>query len=728
MTGVTIPDPHWIALYQLQQLIIEDSLGVAAAGGTVEFFKDSNRSVHKPIYELQGNYSSGYTFVQLPNPITLGSAGTFVDLSGADIVVYVVPYVQTGTSPDTYNYTASELYYVVVTAADGTVIFTRGALPANMQAPSSGSGGTVAALSENAISNPQFVEVNFQPAQSPGLMIPVTGTMTSSVIPDWDIVTTGTGSVTVIQLPVIDGATPTNPPYALDIASTGITTIVLQQTLKASPTIFWGSQVSFSFVGYKTGGGSAACTAIYQPSNGMAYTQAVTITGATYVEYFVNFSVIGTENTDGAPAGNVTIQLSIPPSTELRLTSFQLVISPSASANPAYLQESTARQQDHLFHYWQPKLNFKPIPSYTIGWDFGFNPCQELGTTVSAASGLSANNARYIADQTIAFESVQNVMNYSFGPGGMQATSGSTTTQFALIQYLGQTSAFEILSQRNSIKLRGNVSSGSVTGQVNIYWSANSGPSVPVIPASLITSLTAGVPTVASGWTAVPRQAYGPANFTLNSSTNSDFDFSWFDATAVNTSTATAIAVVVSFNAITSAQTVGIDYISLVPGDIPTPPAPLSAAQTLTALQTYYETSFLGSQGQGTYPVTYASTNVGALISPQIQASFGAQMIASPWGFTYRVVKRADPNNGFIGTNNGTVGYVTPVIYAATGGIEYSAPDIPIGSLWSQVGSNANGVQFYGTAANVAAGAGGSGNYVGSIRYQYYADARFGVV
>lgn len=730
--SMPIPDPNYVALFPIQEVIIDKDTGLPLSAGVVTFYEDNDRTVLKPIYEQVQNPDNTYDFAEINNPITLTSVGTFADDSGNDIIPFLYPY--TGLPSDPVR-GALDLYYITVYApiapvGTGALQFTREAWPPNVQDNASSEDQPFTA---NELSNPQFVEVLFNPLV--GLTFSVSGSGTvSPIAPDWDIVTNGSGSITVNQVAIIDPTVLSNPPYVLDITSSGITSpFVLRQRIVNSPRLLANGTVAGYLVASSQDQVPHALTLSYVPSDsptGSSYTIAsgTAIASGTFTPIFGSVDITGVLNADSATTGYIDIQLTIPTGARIQVSSFQLVGVPSLQDQPAFIQLSTPRQIDQLFHYWKPKLEYKPIPSYTIGWDFRFNPCQELGFTVAAASGLVANNARYIADQTVSFESVQNVMNYTFSSNGMTATTGSTTTQFALIQYLDVTTAFEILSQRNAIRLRGKISSGSVTGQVNIYWSANSGPSVPVLPASLITTLTLGVPTVAVGWTAVPRGIYGPANFTLNTTTNSVYDFSWFDSTAVNTSTATALAIVVSFNAITSSQTVGIDYISLVAGDIPTPPAPLSKAQTLAALQTYYETSFLGSSGTGTFPVTYPITLVGALSSYQVQVSNSAQMIATPWSIAYKVTKRAIPTAYTVGCNNGNANYVTPIITAATGGIRYNSPDIATPGLWTLTTTNQNVLYYNGSGNNVAAGVGGSGNFVGNILYQYVADARFGVV
>ena len=635
---MSVPDPNYIALYQLQQLIIEDSTGLAAAGAQVYFYQDSSRNTLKTIYELQGNYSSGYTFAPLANPVTLGASGTFVDGSGTDIVVYVVPFLQTGTSPITYNFAVVDLYYVKVVAADGSTILDRGAVPANVQSAGATPSVLGNAISTNEVANPQFVEVNFLPAQSPGLTVSVTGSNTvTSIIPDWDIITTGTGTVNVIQLPVagpIPGTSPySNPPYSLQLISSGISQMILQQTFAASPTLLWGGYVNISFNAYLASGGSATITAWYQPSNGgaQAYSQAFTITGSGYGAYQKTWTITGTENSDTAPTGNVKLQFFMPTGVTIQITSVQLCSVPQSGSVPIYLQESTARQQDHLFHYWQPWLNFKPIPSLLTGWDFFTNPYQ-FGT-----SGSVTTTAAYIFDQTIACSAGGN-FTWALGAANQipKFTAGSNNSAFYLLQYLQGADAYELyqsITNGMSVNLAFSGLSGAGYG-VNVYlYSAPSTATLPTMPTTIVTmtgagivSLTAGA--VSNGWTAVTSANFSSATATLSSSSivaGQDIGFSNYRLNSSQVTDCKNFAIVVAFFTTTSTASVAIDSIALVPGVIPTRPAPLPASLVLKACQYYYESLPLQTFNAGTF-----STSPYRLYIPQFGIDYQMKRTNSP--------------------------------------------------------------------------------------------------
>lgn len=108
-------DPSlFISAVELNGPILDKSSGAPLSGGTLYFFQDSQRTTPKPVYQLTGNPGS-YTFVDLPNPLTLSITGTLQDTSGNQIPIYYYPYDSSG-NPQTY--------YVVCYNSDGTEQFT----------------------------------------------------------------------------------------------------------------------------------------------------------------------------------------------------------------------------------------------------------------------------------------------------------------------------------------------------------------------------------------------------------------------------------------------------------------------------------------------------------------------------------------------------------------------------------------------------------------------------
>ncbi len=720
---MSVPDPHYIALYQLQQLIIEDSLGVAAAGASVYFYQDSSRNTLKIIYELQGNYSSGYTFAPLANPVVLGAAGTFVDGSGTDIVVYVVPYLQTGTSPIAYDFATVDLYYVKVVAADGSTILDRGAVPANMQSAGASASVLSNAISTNEVANPQFVEVNFLPAASPGLTVSVTGSnIVTSIIPDWDIVTTGTGTVQVVQMPISAGPVPatapySNPPYALELISSGISALTLQQTFYASPTLLWGSFVNISFDAYLASGGSATITAVYQPSTGTAYTQAFTITGANYGHYQHTWTIAGTENTGTAPTGNVKLQLQMPTGVTILITSVQMAAVPASGSVPVYLQESTARQQDHLFHYWQSYIQNMPIPSLLTAWDFPLNPFQmgalNVGTTPI-----------YIADQTIAACSSGTYV-VTFANQAPIFTASAANTSMYVMQYLSDFQAAKMVYTAMSANIATGIIPASGSGSCRVYLFAGNGSStIPTLPTTIGTIAANGVFTLtAANWTPILSNYFAAGTAQTISiasdadSTNygaNDLKFPGFNNYGSATTVIKNFAIVVTFSTGIIGSAFLLRSIGLTPGYIATRPGAQTQDEVLRECQYYYE--------------------VGDNSSALLATAASTVLYANAFGNQFRVPKRTDPTQANIRIKALDSGTADNVSFAYTSnGTSSSFGDAALTTFWHSAffpGPQYSDIYgfYYLATSGTGLASGLTFPVSGVVAYTYIANAQLGVV
>src|SRR6185369_9412524 len=168
----------------------------------------------------------------------------------------------------------------------------------------------------------------------------------------------------------------------------------------------------------------------------------------------------------------VDFEIEWTPNISITFTSIQMIGVTDVNQTPSFFEMSEPRQVDHLFHYWKPKLEYKPIPSYTIGWDFKYNPTQQYGINIPTAA-LGANKSRYIMDQTIAFEAVSNVCSYtqSYNDGIDIATT--TASQVALIQYLDVATAKEILQNTSCVSMKAHCSTGTLSGTINLYYTAD---------------------------------------------------------------------------------------------------------------------------------------------------------------------------------------------------------------------------------------------------------------
>lgn len=329
-------DSRYIADYSLEQYFVDKDTGEPLAGGSVEFYKDDDRTTPKVVYQLSGA-PPNYTYTALPNPITLSAVGTIQNAGGDNLALYYFPY-------DSEDADANlELYYIVVKDSGGTTQFTREAWPnitSGTNPVSTDDGNYV-----NQLTNPQFTTVNFDP--SVGLTINYTGssTTTTTIAKGWDLVIThsGAGSVTVGRTSIAGSQRfPTNPPYTLDItAGVNITQMRLRQRLLNNPDI-WAPVVEGER-GYIAGGAmlgdNTQVTMYYTPSVGTEQ-QVFTANNQTGdSEYYTDTVQLDVaSNTDTSDTGYVDISLQFPVTGSFSVSSIQVVHLESDQQNIPYDQ------------------------------------------------------------------------------------------------------------------------------------------------------------------------------------------------------------------------------------------------------------------------------------------------------------------------------------------------------------------------------------------------------
>jgi hypothetical protein len=735
-----IQNPFIVESPSLENLFRDKDSGLPLSNGVVKWFKDSGgRNELKDIYQQVRQPDGTYTYVTLPNPLTLSSIGTYSDNDGNDINIYLWPYVG---APTDLNLGVEEKYFIEVYSApppisNSALQFTRENWPPN----SSGSNPSdFFEGSENQLANPQFVEVLFQPDVGVSThTFAVSGIMSTLIAPDWYIDTFETGTVIVEQISDVDPSATSNPPYALSINSTGVSSLTLRQRIVHSPRLF-----STDFV-------SASLQAASEDASPITLNMSLFVSSSSIpIEFFSqntldsgafktlsdtkNISIL---NTDPATTGYIDITVGIPGARKLQITSLQIIQVQSLQPATQFLQESTPRQIDHLFHYYKPELEYKPIPSYLVGWDFPLNPTQPLGPTVTAFA-TGANKSNYVWDQTIVFQATNSGLTYSRSTttNGFKIT-GAIASQFAVIQYLEAAQAREILSQRNAVSLKGAISTGTIQGYVNLYWTTDS--ALPDLKSanynSLVVSLAAGVPTVGSGglngtWAKVPRDNLGDANFLLNT-TNANFDFSGWDATATSGgTTATYVAIVVSFASLSVASAVTLDYVSLVGGDIATRPAPKTPDAVLGECEFYYEKSYDNLSAPGTV------TNDGLQIRPQSIDLYDSgatirNFRSAPFSLPFQNEKRKAPTSAYVAfyaPGIATINNALIEIYNA--GIPAASANVTFNTNWTLLSGSTKSLLYVPANANnlVATAPISPDGISSSIWFQYIIDTRLGIL
>lgn len=726
-------DPFYYSMESLQQTIWAKDATGPLAGGVVTFYSDPAFSVLKDVFQ-ESNYPNNPTFVNVGPVLTLSNIGSFVDGGGNNFIPTLYPW----SIPEGQMGAPGEFqpYFITVYSADGILQFTVNGWPQNSFANTPASSSEVPDT-QNIIVNPQFSEISFVPNPATGsALFTVSGTMSTPIAPGWVINSTGSGTITVQQLS-LNTQTPGNAAYAINILFSAFVSGTLDQKIVNSPRILEGEFVSGYFEVASPAGIPLALQMAYIPSAGTSARICLGENTGINVYQVIDgttpttIQAINTDNADGY----VTISISITAGANVSITNVQVTGVSESSSVPEFVQSPTGIQNSQLFYYWQPALNYKPIPSYLVGWDFKFNPCQELGTSFSTGSASS----QYIADQTILFQTVAS--NFAIGREtfGLHIIPTAPST-FALIQYLEASDAVELLQQRMSAMIRGIIASGSINGTINLYWTTGS---VPVLPLSIVTSVTAGpVTTVASGWTIVPK-LNGPANFQLNTTFQS-FGFNGFDATQVsNITNATYFAIVVSFDTAVASTAISLSSCSLVGGDIPTLPAPQTADEVLRECQYYYEKSYNNTELPGSNaPVNpilintpgaltrvvfqpAGSRNIGNASIPKPAFTlqyFGVKRVSNPNATFYSYLGTAN-NVTFVGYNNGSVvsssGNIAISNWTVSAGqkLVFAAPLPPGSSLYDLPQYSVTDPATVPTTL-----------LTGFLEFQYVIDARLGVV
>jgi hypothetical protein len=742
-------NPMYFVTSDVDTYFVDKDTGLPLANGTLTFYRDSARNTPKSVFELSGA-PPNYTYTSMGAQITLSAVGTVQDAGANNEVIYYFPYDDQGNL---------DLYYVVCEDQNGVQQFTREAWPNVSIEPITPEDDSPF---NNQISNPTFTNIFINPD------IPTIFTVTAAtnqifpIGPDWVLVVSGTGTITVQQVPIAGTSNvPTSPPYVLDIiVSVGITLCNLRQRFFNNSGL-WASTLnssiylSASFVAENQVSGSAEVEMFYAASSGASFTSPILILDGIFQNSYI-ILMGGTANPIPASSDSnlgenayVDIFLSFVNTgvitSHVRISSIQLIASftPFVPANPLpYDLNSSNRNETHQADYYIPRLNHKQISSYLIGWDFPLNPFQ------FGISGTLGTSTAYIADQTIACSTSSGGVSYALDPvtNGLNFVSTDANGAFYILQYL----TGDIVERLLGNNLSSNVFAYQIPGTANttmrIYlFQGNSAtiPTVPAIPASSLVTLNddGTVTLTASNWSAVPRNGLPIPQVTTTIilsdtdiyESNVDYGFNGWQIPASNS--LNAFAMVVTF-AYTHPSSIIINSVSLVPGDIPCRPAIQSVDQVLSECQYYYETSYDLGVAPGT--VTNINQLIRQQITPQVSpttpgVTFSYNLTASSFDFHYNTLKRTIPNISIYSPNTGTLATLLGSIAsannpsAATGNLSINNWTPTVGTRGaSYIRANGNilitlSVTYAGTGFVLTI-------LEGYISFHYVADARLGVV
>ncbi len=704
-------NPLYVTGPELEDFFIDKDTGLPLAGGLVYFWEDASRTTPKLVYEISGS-PPNYTYSALPNPIVLSSVGTFQDDTGNNIAVYYYPW-DTSTPP------VLQLYYISVYNSFGVEQFTREAWPYNLAIASGGSTLNGQYNISNMLTNPGFAEVLFIPANGDVISFSGAGSLSVAIAPGWtiNITYTGTGTVTIAQNSITGSSSyPGNPPYSLTITpGANISGLTLSQQLTSNPGIWSDTSGTNGYVATSMLLAPMSSASIaYAPSTG-TITQLLSGTNGlgTYQEFNATVELPASNNTSNSNVGYSTIVITLPVGAATTLSNIQVCGLESNISGIVYEQTPVNRQIDQMFNYYFPLLAYKPIPSCLTGWDFPTNPAQFL-TSSGGPFATGANTSNYVWDQTIIFQNTNSGFTFARG----SSTIGSTGLQIsmvenssiAIIQYLDQAQTRELLiggTGRLSVNVSATTSSSSLVSTISLWiCTGNSLPNMGANASLVATLSSTGKPATLNGtWVEIPRSNLGDATFSLAPLANNvpSFGFNGWDfPTTAIPLTAHFFAIVVGIvNPVSSTEGVIFDSISLVPGDIPTVPAPQTPDEVLRECQRYYRSSF----PIGTAPATEVGANTGCLNFPATTTTTGNQFSQTVF---YGSQMRVSPSITFYNpVHNNAQAYDVTV----TGDC----------SMTASFNNNANGfcVSCNGNASTAIGDA---------LQVHYSADARLGIV
>lgn len=712
----------YVPFSNLPSVFLDKDTGLPLAAGVVKFYRDSQRVTPKQVYMISG-ISPNYSFTAMGTQLTLGMNGGFVDGSGNAFIPYAYPYDAEGQL---------DLYYITIESSGGVPQETIEACPyvqAGVIPPEQRSN------TDNELLNPQFVEINFP--ESGSTVLSVTGTNTvTSVAPGWDIITTGTGTLELERLEPVAVNVPTNPPYSLRInASSGFgATIVLRQRLDHSPSIMRNGYASGTMTIAVIGGGSTFVKMEYVPSTGTSTEIIPSTSVSTDGAYhnIANNAAIPDQVNDPATTGYVDINITLPTSRNLAITSVQVVGVPDSIDIP-FDEQTVDMQKSLLFSYYEDATVHQAKDDIAVAWNFGLNPWQFRTTTLSNV----ANNT-YTADQTIiiqqAFVDSATANNIAVGRAAVadnyafQVQAVTATNKFMALQYIDPTTARPYWGKTMSVRVTAAlVTSNASTPKFKVrlmYKAGLPGTISQTVPVSAWDAAADSIPTVSGdGWTYV--NAVNDPSYTLTDSMT-DFNFNGFVLPASSNANMTlgiAFFMLDALDETGTADIINIEKISLVNNDFAIDATPKTFDEVLRQCEYYYEKTYETTDLPGT------ATSNGMIEASWQVPTDGSTTAAYPirLELNYNSVKRALPALTFY-TPAGTTANISVGVVNSVNTVISAAANKAI-TQWTVAAQSTHRSSFDTNAGTTAIYTVGSThlNYIAYMQYHFIADSRLGV-
>lgn len=716
---MALPSPYYIACFPLQEYFVDKDTGFPLAAGRIEFYSDPQYTVPKDVFIQSYNPNNDtYTYVNVGSVVTLSSVGTPQYL-GTDFIPFLLPFktINPDGSPG-----AQELYFVKVVSSNNVLQFTRAGWPPNI------AGESVEANtfqgSANILTNSQFSSVVFN-------VDPATNKFTSTVNganvvlpigPGWDLVATS-GAPSVVNLSRVEVIGPIygEPAYAIRVQTdASMSSVKLRQRLYNSPTLLFGQNVSTFLQARSIGASNQPINMYYRPSDPTATSylilDGVTTGAGTWTGLYNTTpdaqAVYINNQANNTGSGYIDIEIELPVNQVIEITAVQIVTVDDSDSAILYIPQSTSENTNTTYWYDKPNLEYKPIPSYTLGWNWPINPCQELGPTINAV----ANNpglSRYVADETIVFQNTNSAFACAFNSSGM-VVNNAVDTSFAIVKYFEGALAREILSTSLCVQLKAGgaiASTDDVVANVSVWWTSDATlPDMRTNSYSLISSVdnTTGVATIGGGahgtWTELPRGNLGKAAVSLKTANPAITNFTgWLQADTTPSTTATYCAIVISVSKLKAGVSCTFEYCTLNAGAIPTRPQATSFGENLLGLQQFYEKSY----NFGVLPSAVTTTGATTFA----QATVAGSTIAADT--RYKINKRSAPTAGTNLIIYSTTGAAAKVRDGSAGDMAVTGYDSGESGFWI----------IYDSVVTPPA----TSNQGHSIFYQWVANARLGI-
>lgn len=212
---------------------------------------------------------------------------------------------------------------------------------------------TIAFTSSNQITNPQFALISLENPVTIG----GTNPDPIEIAPGWTLLLSGTGSVTITQVPLDDSnANPSNAPYALRLTMNGWTadSVILRQRFQQNGML-WANQIVSTALTARLEGSPQSVFANLVDSNNSVLGMILPLTpiNEAWNEYTGYAELPASSNPNTPPAAYIDYLLHMPSNIDIYLTSFQLVVQ-DLPIEPSFEQDSIDRQIDHTYNRAYP--------------------------------------------------------------------------------------------------------------------------------------------------------------------------------------------------------------------------------------------------------------------------------------------------------------------------------------------------------------------------------------